>query len=451
MAAHYGSFLDWLQQRAPGTLSLQDVAHFVRQAADDLQYAHDLGLIHGNVDLSSFLIRNNSEQPQIPDLLIAEFRQPNPTPGISTTSQPTSSNPLYMSPEQWVGTAVPASDQYALAVMAYQLLTWHSPFQGTQEQMMHQHLYVQPQPPSMLNPRIPPALDAVLLRALAKRPEDRFPSIAAFANAFQQALQAPGPIPMQAQPAAFAPNFNSDRTIINRLSRSSQIKEILILGVVFLVVVSSIGFGFFSIVKSNQAAAAHITAAATLTANALPLASTFTNGTPIFTDLLSSNTNNRWDEKATCVFRDGTYHVLVQEANHLEACGLNTETFADAAIQVDVSLLAGDRTGLIFRFDSKSRHAYIFDITNEGAFFFASDTAPLIPPTKTSAIAPVKQKNTLLIFARGSDFKFFINDIFVGEAHDSTSSSGQIGFFVKTLSTSTHGDGSFSNLKVFKV
>jgi serine/threonine protein kinase len=94
-----------------------------------------------------------------------------------------------MAPEQWGSNPVPATDQYALAVMTYEMMVGHAPFVGSMEQVMYQHFSAQPLPPSTYNPQLPPAVDSVILRALAKKPEDRFPSIAEFAAAFEQATQ----------------------------------------------------------------------------------------------------------------------------------------------------------------------------------------------------------------------------------------------------------------------
>ena len=95
-----------------------------------------------------------------------------------------------MAPEQWGSNPVPATDQYALAVMTYEMLVGRTPFIGSMEQVMYQHFSVQAPPPSAFNPQLSAAIDSVILRALEKKPEDRFPSIADFASAFEQAVQA---------------------------------------------------------------------------------------------------------------------------------------------------------------------------------------------------------------------------------------------------------------------
>src|SRR5258708_33396818 len=73
--------------------------------------------------------------------------------------------------------------------MVYELLTGRVPFQGSPMQLMYAHVNTQPVAPSHLNPRLSTAIDAVILRGLAKRAEERFPSIIAFAFAFRQALR----------------------------------------------------------------------------------------------------------------------------------------------------------------------------------------------------------------------------------------------------------------------
>jgi eukaryotic-like serine/threonine-protein kinase len=185
-----GSFANWLQERGEaGLLSPQDVAHFISNAASALQYAHNNSIVHQDVKPSNFLIRTNLEDVNHPDLLLADFGIAKLSSATASVSHSIRGTPTYMAPEQWDGEPVYATDQYALAVLAYELLTGRAPFVGRQQQVMYQHLTVQPQPPSTLNPLLSKDVDAVLLKALKKKPEERFKSISAFANAFREALQ----------------------------------------------------------------------------------------------------------------------------------------------------------------------------------------------------------------------------------------------------------------------
>ncbi len=183
-----GSLADWVQQQHD-LLSAQDVGRFLSQAARALHYAHRQQVIHQDVKPSNFLMRSEEDRPAQPDLLLADFGVAKFTSATSSMSHTIRGTPTYMAPEQWAGSSTPATDQYALAVMSYELLAGRPPFQGGMGQMMYQHINVPPPPPSSFNSRIPREVDDVLLLALSKKPEERFVSIAAFANAFQQALQ----------------------------------------------------------------------------------------------------------------------------------------------------------------------------------------------------------------------------------------------------------------------
>jgi serine/threonine protein kinase len=186
-----GSLAGWFYQRSnTNPLSLQDIAHLVEQAAEALQYAHDHQVIHLDVKPSNFLIRRNSKHPNRPTLLLADFGLARSSTTTSSSSRTIRGTPTSMAPEQWSSRPVAATDQYGLAVMTYEMLAGRPPFVGSMEQLMYQHFSVQPDAPSTYNPQIPAAIDAVLLRALSKKPDDRFPSIAAFAEAFAQAVNA---------------------------------------------------------------------------------------------------------------------------------------------------------------------------------------------------------------------------------------------------------------------
>jgi serine/threonine protein kinase len=183
-----GSLVNWLVQRGSELLAPQDVGHMIMQAASALQHAHDRSIIHQDVKPSNFLVRANADYPTRPDLFLVDFGIARVLSATSTASNSVRGTCTYMAPEQWSGDVVAATDQYALAIMTYQLLTGQLPFQGRPEQVMFQHLTVPPKPPSQLNSRLSPAVDAVILHALAKNADERFPTIKIFAVALQQAF-----------------------------------------------------------------------------------------------------------------------------------------------------------------------------------------------------------------------------------------------------------------------
>ncbi len=188
-----GSLANWLQRSDYAPLSLQNVEQMVQQAAAALQYAHDHQVVHQDVKPSNFLVRSSRENPKRPDLLLTDFGIAKLGMLTTRASQNIRGTPTYMAPEMWEGHPVPATDQYELAVMVYELLTGHPPFRGTPMQMMYAHVNTQPQAPSLLKPGLSEAIDVVFLRGLAKRPEERFPSILGFAFAFRQALRSINP------------------------------------------------------------------------------------------------------------------------------------------------------------------------------------------------------------------------------------------------------------------
>ena len=184
-----GSLADWIRRyHSTKPLSPDEVAQILQQAADALQYAHDQQILHLDIKPSNFLVRRQQDPSQLPNLLLADFgvAKMATTSKLSGTVRGTLE---YMAPEQLAGTPVAASDQYALGIMVYELLTGHTPFHGTLPQAIpHMHANVDPKPPSIVNPSVPSTLDAIVLLALAKKPQDRFASVKEFSSAFVTAL-----------------------------------------------------------------------------------------------------------------------------------------------------------------------------------------------------------------------------------------------------------------------
>ncbi len=175
-----------LRERLPKVTQLSPVAilPMVQQITDALQYAHDRKLIHRDVKPENMLL-DERQQIMLSDFGIATIAQSSryqQTEGVAGTA-------AYMAPEQLRGRPRPASDQYSLGIVVYEWLAGARPFQGSFAEMASQHLFEPPPPLSEKLPAISPAVEQVVLRALAKDPTERFASVQDFAAAFEQASQ----------------------------------------------------------------------------------------------------------------------------------------------------------------------------------------------------------------------------------------------------------------------
>jgi serine/threonine protein kinase len=175
-----------LRQRHPrGTrLPLATVTSYVKQVAEALQYAHNERLIHRDVKPENMLIGRNNE------ILLSDF-------GIALIAQTMGDQGIqnvagtlpYTAPEQIQGKPRQASDQYSLAIVAYEWLVGKRPFEGPLTEIISQQIAVAPPPLRASVPNISPAAEQVILTALEKDPDKRFSSIRAFALALEQANQ----------------------------------------------------------------------------------------------------------------------------------------------------------------------------------------------------------------------------------------------------------------------
>ncbi|MEO8953929.1 MAG: serine/threonine-protein kinase, partial [Ktedonobacteraceae bacterium] len=182
-----------LRNRHPkGTpLPLSTIIQYTKEIASALQYAHDNNIIHRDIKPENILIGRRDE------LLLSDF-------GISVLSK-TGRTSLehgyniggtaeYMAPEMFRGKPEKASDQYALGVVVYEWLSGTPPFtEGNPIQLGFQHTHEEVPPLRKKLPSLSSRLDAVIMRALAKDTNARFPSIQAFANALEEATQTAPP------------------------------------------------------------------------------------------------------------------------------------------------------------------------------------------------------------------------------------------------------------------
>jgi serine/threonine protein kinase len=166
-------------------LSLDTVVAYVRQIATALQYAHNRNMIHRDVKPENILLGAQREV-LLSDFGLALFA---PSPEQLSTQEMAGTLP-YMAPEQLRGKPCFASDQYALAIVVYEWLCGVRPFEGSHWQLVNQHVSALPPPLREKDPSLPEAVESVVLKALAKDPEQRYVSIQLFAQALERASRA---------------------------------------------------------------------------------------------------------------------------------------------------------------------------------------------------------------------------------------------------------------------
>jgi len=183
------SLADWLTEQGRPPLA-NEALHILQSVSAALDAAHAQGIIHRDVKPANILLTPD-RRALLSDFGLSRMSRPDTT----SDSAATSGTPAYMPPEQIVGDTAnlgPASDVYALGVVAYEMLVGRVPFiHQAGLPVLIQHLQMAPPAPRELNPDVPEAVEPLLLKALAKAPEERFATCGAFVRALQDALAEP--------------------------------------------------------------------------------------------------------------------------------------------------------------------------------------------------------------------------------------------------------------------
>lgn len=163
---------------------IRDGIRIVLQLLDALDYSHSRGVVHRDIKPANILITEDG-QVKVADFGIAKIESTHLTQAGIVLGTPS-----YMSPEQFMGKSVDRrTDIYSAGVVLYQFLTGTRPFTGSVISIMHKAVNQEAAPPSQLNPVVTKALDEVVKKAMAKRPEDRYQTAAEFMAALKAAAE----------------------------------------------------------------------------------------------------------------------------------------------------------------------------------------------------------------------------------------------------------------------
>jgi serine/threonine-protein kinase len=195
-----------LQAKLDATTPYLDIELAVRLSAETLAglaHAHERGIVHRDIKPANILI-TREVTAKLADFGIARAAA---DPGSLTTTGSFIGTPSYASPEQLSGLPSTAiTDQYSLGCVLYQCLTGRPPFEAEiPAGVMAQHLQKAPRPPREHRPEIPPAIEAVVLRALEKEPEGRFDSATHMRGALLDAVAARDGTPARGDPTMVKP------------------------------------------------------------------------------------------------------------------------------------------------------------------------------------------------------------------------------------------------------
>jgi serine/threonine protein kinase len=180
-----------------GPITPRESAQLIREAALGLAAAHDAGLVHRDVKPANILVAASDRRARITDFGLVRVSNES----SMTREDVLCGTPQYMSPEQASSNSeVDArSDIYSLGATLYTCLTGLPPFQGSALDVLEQHRSFNPCPPARLNRAVPGDLETICLKALEKRPDNRYQSGREFADDIERFLQG---VPIWARPAS---------------------------------------------------------------------------------------------------------------------------------------------------------------------------------------------------------------------------------------------------------
>ena len=453
---------------AQGPIPLKDVGNWIEQIGSALDYAHQRGVVHRDVKPSNVLL-DAQGNAFLADFGIAKWSEGS----ISLTGSGVIGTPQYMSPEQGQGLKIDGrSDEYSLAVMAYEMIIGKPPFEAeTPLAIVLKHITEPLTPPISINPRVPQSVSDVISKALSKEPNDRYPTTAAFAQALSAVIAAApvgGTLPL---PSA-APTEEVHLTKHEPIKAPRRFRPIGI--VTALLVLLAIGIGGLVIISRNQPPPDRPAAIVGLGANvvvqtpAVPVTPASTSAItetstvnadgctpPLFAETFDSpdsglprgeQDDTRWG------YVDGAYQLLISVANKMQARLIGGPlTDYDATVEARFASDKLGSYGLMAAARSQNDY-YALMIDGEGRYAITRRTpqgAQVIRDwTFSPALNAGQAVNHLRAVQRGSEIEFYANDVLLKTIKDEGDPAAKRSIGLTAASFSTGTDVRFDNLRV---
>ncbi len=420
-----GTLRDYLFKRE--RLTLEEAGSILEQIASALQHAHQHGVVHRDVKPSNILLRPDG-YAYLVDFGLAKAKM---EAEALTHDGAMIGTPEYMAPEQSNGKHDYRSDIYSLGVILYQMLTGRVPFTAESPVAISlKHIQLTPPAPTQFNEAITPAVEAVILKAMAKDPEERYQDTSEFAEAYITALHqkdipaTPKPKEtLQVQAAEIAANNKklqestpllplfplthplSPLPIIHAPTRAYQTRSftqrvLIILGLCLLLASTMLALFWQTQARAvliiqpsripsstptstsntqwlpeTTTAQAQATQQAILVSQAQAqstagITNTLGVGPVLYSDTMTTRGGGWIDDQYQCYFSPPGYHVHTSQIHTAAWCYTNTRRFSNAIITAQAQLVYGDTYGLILRLTPASKDFYVFELDSHGDYRF---------------------------------------------------------------------------------
>ena len=474
-----GTLKDRMVEGRP--LPLNEIDKLFTQLADALSYAHSRGIVHRDLKPANALIDSRGNV-FLTDFGIAKLLE-SASPRLTQTDA-IMGTPAYISPEQAQAQPVDQrSDIYSLGIILYEMVTGSVPFVAeTPLAVLFKHISDPLPPPSSVKPDIPSAIEQVILKALAKNPEDRFATASEFLAAWKHALETKDtvqPTPLAAtvppsHPGSAAPAQHKPGSI-TRVASKSGMPTIGIIGCLVgacalfslagLALLASNWRGLSSPATSTNVSLPTQTVNSNPPTNVpLPTATAGpTNNSQILLEddfsARSSNWGTLTDADSSIEYEGDALHVLIYKENYVVWSTPNDTDYEKVHIEVTVNSDNTDPTtafGILCMQQSEDWSFYYFVITPAGEYAIAKATTGESDVFLTnndqwgkSDLIPTQAAS----YRIGADcgqgrLALYVNGQQIDSASDSTYTTGHVGLFTWSGEQVNSADVTFDDFLV---